>query len=484
MNNSAEAAEASPSDVPAEGRYPAVASSRQRLVLVLLLASQFMLSVDFSILNVALPDVGTSLGFASSNVQWIATSFAVCAAGFMLLFGRLADYVGRRRMFLIGMTVLAAASLLGGFAQSPAVLIVARVLQGLATAAVTPAALSLLTVAFPDGPLRRRALGLSSVMLMFGFTAGAILGGVLTDVLSWRWAFLINVPVAIFVVAVGPFVLREPAERALGKLDARGAVLITAGLIALVYAATRFGAEGVGDVVGLVLLLVSIVLIGVFVRAEGHHPAPLVPMSLLRHRLVLFGHVAGLATFLLETGLVFLSTMYLQNIMGLNPLQTGLTFGAQGVGAIIGGTLAPRIIGASSVRFTAAAGLTVQGGFIATLVLIGRGDASLWLFGAAAFLQAMGHVCAVVAFMVAATSGLADREQGLATGMATMTQQVAIALGAPVLSAIATAAGGFHSLTALRTALGVDAALLVLAAVTVASKMKADHRDPAGPPTA
>ena len=170
-----------------EAVQPQPLTGRLKLVLAVLLVSQFMLAVDFSILNVALPDIGRGLGISLGNLQWIATAFALCAGGFTLLFGRIADLFGRRRLFLVGLAVLGFASLAGGLATSPTMLITARVFQGLATAAVTPAGLSLMTTSFPEGPARDRALGLNGALMSAGFTTGAVLGGVLTDLLSWRW---------------------------------------------------------------------------------------------------------------------------------------------------------------------------------------------------------------------------------------------------------------------------------------------------------
>ena len=193
----------------------------------MLLTAGFTLAVDFSILNVALPAVGEDVGFALSDLQWIATSFALCAAGFTLLFGRVADLFGRRRMFLFGIALLGVASLAGGLATTPAVLLAARVGQGLATAIVTPAALSLLTTTFPEGPLRERALGLNGALMAGGFTTGAIAGGVLTDVLSWRWAFFVNVAVAAAVLTVGPAVLTESRPERRPRLDVPGALTVT-----------------------------------------------------------------------------------------------------------------------------------------------------------------------------------------------------------------------------------------------------------------
>jgi len=194
-------------------------SGRQLLILAVLLTAGFTLAVDFSILNVALPAVGADVGFSLDNLQWIATAFSLCAAGFTLFFGRIADLFGRRRLFLLGIGLLGVSSLIGGLATTPSVLIAARIAQGLATAAVTPAALSLLTTSFPEGALRNKALGLNGALMAAGFTTGAILGGVLTDLLSWRWTFFINVVVAVVVLAVAPAVLSESRPSQRPKLD-------------------------------------------------------------------------------------------------------------------------------------------------------------------------------------------------------------------------------------------------------------------------
>lgn len=452
---------------------------RQLLVLSLLLASQFMLAVDFSILNVALPTVGVGLGFAEANLQWIATSFALCAAGFTLLLGRIGDYVGRRRMFLIGMAALGVASLVGGLATNPTMLIIARVAQGLATAAVTPAGLSLLTTAFPEGPLRAKALGLNSVMMSCGFTAGAILGGALTDLLSWRWAFLINVPVALLVVVVAPMVLAADTDRVRSRLDVPGSILVTTGLLALVYGVTRAGEHGVTDPwAGASVLLAIALLIG-FWRAEGRHSHPLVPTQILKRRSIGWGNAAGFITFATETSLVFLLTMYLQHVLDFNALQTGLALGAMGVGAIIGGSMGPRMIEMFGLRRTLSVGLLVQAVFTGVLVLLGTSGAWIWLLLAATFIGAIGHVCVIVGFMVAATSGLPDHEQGLATGLAMMTQQVGVAMGVPIISAVVLAFGTLESLSALRIAIGVDTAVIAVMALLIATQLRAKSEEPA-----
>ncbi|MFE7576404.1 MFS transporter [Streptomyces sp. NPDC057521] len=414
-------------------------TGRQKLVLALLLGAQFMIAVDFSILNVALPVVGEGLGFALRDLQWIATAFALAAAGFTLLFGRVADLVGRKRLFIAGMAVLGLSSLLGGLATSPEVLLTARVLQGLATAAVTPAGLALLTTAFKEGPLRERALGLNGALMSAGFTAGAILGGLLTDLLSWRWAFLVNVPVAALVVALAPAVIADsrPAERP--RLDVPGAAAVTGGLLLLVYGLTQAGATGWTTPTTLVALLAGLALLVAFWFVEKRATAPLVPVRILKRRSVIWGNATGLIAFVTETSLVFLLTLYLQEVLGYTPLATGLAFGVLGIGTVIGGTLGGRAVGRFGNRRTIVAGGVVQAIATLSLVALGTSGAWIWLLLAATFIGGIGNMLMIVGFMVTATSGLPDEEQGLATGLATMTQQVGITLGIPVMSAVATA---------------------------------------------
>ncbi|GHF24834.1 MFS transporter [Streptomyces griseoluteus] len=439
---------------------------RLRLTLVLLLAAQFMLAVDFSILNVALPVIGRGLGFPLAGLQWIGTSFALCAAGFTLLFGRVADLFGRRRLFLGGLAVLAVASLAGGLATSPGVLLAARLLQGLATAAVTPAGLSLMTTSFPEGPLREKALGLNGALMSAGFTTGAILGGVLTDLLSWRWAFFVNVPVALAVLLLAPTVVAEsrPVDRP--RLDLPGALTVTLGLLAVVLGLTQAGEHGWTSPHALLSLAVGAALLLAFHAVERRAAAPLVPLGVLSRPTVAWGNVVGLLAFLTETSLVFLLTLYLQNVLGFSPLAAGLAFGVLGAGTVAGGSAAPRVIGRLGNRRTLIVGGLVQAVSTAALLGLGEGHGSLALLLTATFTGGVGNMLVIVGFMVTATSGLADHEQGLATGLATMTQQIGITMGAPIMSAIATAAMPGTTtpavLTGLKTAIAVNAALVLL----------------------
>ncbi|WP_433228366.1 MFS transporter [Actinomadura formosensis] len=440
-------------------------SSRHKLVLTLLLGAQFMLAIDFSILNVALPVVGRGLGFGLDQLQWIATAFALPAAGFTLLFGRVADLFGRRRMLLAGMALLAGGSLIGGLATAPASLLTGRVLQGLATAIATPAALSLLTTSFPEGPLRTRALGLSGALMSAGFTVGAILGGLLTDLLSWRWAFLVNVPFAVFILAVTPAVITESRARDGAKLDVPGAVTVTGGLLALVYGITSAGSRGWTFPPALGALAAAAALLVAFVLVERRSPAPLAPLRVLTRRTVTWGNVGGFVAFATETSLVFLMTIYLQKVLDFSPLATGLALGVLGAGTFAGGVAAPRIMGRLGGRATLVCGLVLQAAATTALLGLGERRDGLGLLLAATAIGGFGNLVAIVAFMGTATSGLPDGEQGLATGLATMTQQVAITLGIPVMSAVATAntsvLGGVHTATAVNVAIALAGAVLV-----------------------
>lgn len=459
------------SDTHGAERGVATWTSRQRLVLVLLLTASFTLAIDFSILNVALPVIGSEVGFRLENLQWIATSFALCAAGFTLFFGRVADLVGRKRLFLIGMAALGVGSLVGGIAQDPGVLLGARVVQGLATAAVTPAALSLLTTSFPEGPQRERALGLNGSLMAAGFTTGAILGGLLTDLLSWRWAFFLNIPVVIFVLVLGPRLLTEGVRERGTRLDVPGAVSVTGSLLLLVFGMTRIGEHGTSDAAAWWSLAAGGALFLVFLLVERAAGSPLVPLAILRRSTVLWGNLAGILAFATETSLVFLLTLYLQEVQGFSPLGAGLSFAVLGVGTVLGGLLAPRVIGASSPKAAIVGGLLVQAAATATLLLLGTSTGSVWLLLAATFIGGIANLVAIVGFMVSATSGLPDTEQGLATGLANMSTQVGITIGIPIMATVLAgvlvddSAGAL--LDALRTAIGVNVALAVVAALGV-----------------
>lgn len=469
--------------VPPDQATGTAMSRRQRITLAVLLTASFTLAVDFSILNVALPTVGADVGFHLDSLQWIATAFSLCAAGFTLLFGRVADLFGRRRLFLIGMAVLGSASLLGGLSVSPPMLLLARICQGLATAAVTPAALSLLTTSFPEGSLRERALGLNGALMAGGFTTGAILGGVLTDMISWRWAFFINVPVAVAVLIVSPTVLTETRPATRPRLDLAGALTVTVALLAIVYGLTRAGASSWTNRGALIPLILGLVLLPIFYAIERRVAAPLVPVHILRLRNVGWGNLAGLLAFATETSLVFLLTLYLQKVLHLSPLAAGLSFAVLGAGTVIGGIIGPRIIASQTSRKAIVLGFALQTLATVSLVLLGADRKWIWLLLVATFIGGVANLVAIVGFMVTATSGLPDYEQGMATGLATMSQQVGITMGIPIMSAIVTgrvhALGGERASTMLSgvtTAIWINGGLCLLTALLIAVFLRAPTR--------
>lgn len=449
---------------------------RAVLVLVVLLAAQFMFALDFSIVTVALPVIGADLDMGPGELSWIVTLFALSAAGLMLLMGRIGDYYGRKKLFLIGMALLTAGSVLGGLATSAEVIYAARVLQGVATAITTPSALALLTTSFPEGPARNRALGLNGALLSLGFAAGSVLGGVLTELFGWRFTFFINVPVGLAVLLVAPFVIRSSSEPTRQRLDVPGAVTLTATLLSLVLGLTWAEEHGWTSPATLALLGGAVLLALAFWAVESRSPHPLAAVAILKRRSVALGNLAGLATFSMESGKVFLLTIYLQRVLGASALQTGVAFTVLGAGAFTGGVVAARVINRIGARSTLVLGLAMQGVTALTFLSLGHGFASGYatILGATA-VGGFGHVLVIVSYTVAVTSGLPDEEQGLATGLTAMTQQVAFTLGTPVLAAVAIAAGVSAGaapeqyLAGVRTGLVVDALVLLVVAGTIAA---------------
>lgn len=436
--------------------------THQRPAVLLLLGTSFMLSVDFSILNVAMPRVGAAVGIGFSDLPWIATAYALPAAGFTLLFGRVADLFGRRRLFLIGIALLAVSSIIGGCATNAELLLVARMLQGLATAIATPAALALLITSFNDEKERARVLGFNGALLSGGFTVGNLIGGVLIGVLSWRWAFLINVPIALLILVVTPLVVHSSRAPVNIKLDILGAVTVTLGLLAFTFGVTNRNAYA---------LVAGALLLVAFWQIELRVKAPLVALHILSKSTVKWGNVATLVVFTAGSSLVFLLTLYLQDVLQFEPMITGAILGVPGLASVIAGLVAGRFIAAYGVRTVVIAGLFGQAALTAPLVLLGAGELSLALLIPTLFLGFFSHVTAIVAAVATATSSVQDSEQGLASGLASMSQQVGIAIGIPIFGAIA--ATQADMLGGIKLALGANAALVAVAVAVCWARLRA-----------
>ncbi|XMN09125.1 MFS transporter [Streptomyces griseobrunneus] len=448
---------------------PARLSGRARLVLFVLCAAQFMVALDFSVLNVALPVLGADLGLSTSGLQWAVTAFALPSGGFLLLFGRIADLYGRRRLFLAGLTLFGASSLLATLAWDPASFLAGRALQGLGAAVIVPTGMSLLTTTFPEGPLRDRALGISGTLLSLGFTVGMVAGGVLTDTLGWRSTMGLLTVASVVVLVLAPKVLEESRTPDRPRLDVPGAVAVTGGLLALIYSLSTAAEHGFGGADVLVTLVLGVGLLAAFVVVESRAAAPLVSLPMLRRRTVAFGNLGGLVTFSMMSTVVFVLTLYLQEVLGLSPFATGLVFGVQGVLSVVAGMYAPRLIGRIGARRTLVVSLLGQGLFIGALLGLGT-DAGVWLATAAVSLASMCHLGAIIAYGLTVTSGVPNEEQGLATGLVTTTQQVGLTVGIPLLGVLATTQGGLFD--GVRTVVAIAAAVLLAAGAAVAAGLR------------
>ncbi|UED88633.1 MFS transporter [Streptomyces profundus] len=431
----------------------------------------FVVGLDFSIVAVALPEIGAALGFANTgDLQWVATACLLPTASLLLLFGRLSDLVGRRNLFLLGLSLLAVFSLTAGLAPVPGALVASRVGQGVAGAMISPAALSLLTASFPEGPRRTRALGVNGALLSLGFVVGTIGGGVITSALDWRWTMVIMLLIALAVLVGGVLVLpRDVGRGPATRLDVPGAALVSGGLFALVYGVTAGADAGWGRPVTLAALGGAGVLLAGFVAVEARQVAPLVPLALLRRRTLAWGGLLGLVTFGMCGGVTVLLSLYMQDVLGYSPLETGFGFLAEGGAALVAGLIAARVALRMGTRRTLTAGLSVQGAGTGAMVLL-PADGGLPLLLVTSGAMGFGHVLAVVAFVSVMTEGVADDERGVVGGLAQLPQFLG-AIGTAGLAAVVTArtaalAPGADEVSA--TLGGLHAALAVAGLVCLA----------------
>ncbi|MCX4832664.1 MFS transporter [Streptomyces sp. NBC_01016] len=441
-------------------------SGRDKLVLFVLCAAQFMVALDFSVLNVALPVLGPDLGMSTSALQWAVTAFALPSGGFLLLFGRIGDLYGRRRIFLSGLALFGAASLLATFAWDPASFLAGRALQGMGAAAIVPTGMSLLTTTFPEGPQRDKALGISGTLMSLGFTVGMVAGGVLTDALGWRSTMGLLTLFAVLVLPLAPGLLPESRTPDRPRLDIPGAVTVTGGLLALIYALSTAAEVGFGRADVLVTLVAGLALLTAFVSIESRSAQPLVSLPMLRRRTIAWGNLGGLVTFSMMSTIVFVLTLYLQEVLHLSAFETGLVFGVQGVLSVVAGAYTPKVVGRFGARRTLIGSLVGQGVLIASLLGIGTDGASVWLATAGVSLASAFHLGAIISYGLTVTSGVPNEEQGLATGLVTSTQQIGITVGIPLLGVLATTSTDL--LTGAHTVITLAAAITLVAAALVA----------------
>ena len=411
------------------------------LVLALVCMAQFMVILDATIVNVALPSIQADLQMADGDLQWIVNSYTLVFGGFLLLGGRAGDLIGRKRVFLVGVVVFTVASLLNGLAPSSELLIVFRGLQGLGAALIAPAALSIITTTFAEGAERTKAMGVWAAIAVGGGAVGLVLGGVLTTALSWPWIFYVNIPVGIAVFAAAMrYVPESRDEHEHKSFDIVGAVTVTAGLLALVYAIVQAQEVGWTSVQTIGVTAFAVTLLVAFVVVERFSTEPLVRLSIFRVRTV---RAANVAMFLVAAGLFamfFFNTLYLQRVLGYSALEAGLAFLPFTAGIIIGAGLSQRLVPALGAREVPLIGMTLA---IVGLLLFTRlqpGSEYVTDFLPGVMLASIGMGLTFVPITLIATSGIPADDAGLASGLFNTSQQVGGALGLAILSTLSVSA--------------------------------------------
>jgi EmrB/QacA subfamily drug resistance transporter len=408
------------------------------LALALLATVQFMVVLDIAIVNVALPSIKVDLGFSQENLQWVISAYALMFGGFLLLGGRAADLLGRRRMFVAGLIVFSVASLASGLAWSDEALIAARAVQGLGAAIITPAALSILMTTFAEGRERNAALGVWGAVGAFGAVAGVLLGGILTDLLSWEWIFYINVPVGLAALALAPVLLSESRDAHVKSFDVPGAVLVTGGLVTLVFAITQASDFGWTSLATLGLFAAAGALLASFVVWEARVAEPLMPFSIFRIRTVSAANLAGLVLGTVTFSMFLMLTLYMQQVLGYSPLKTGVAYLAVAGTAIIWSTVAAQAVNRIGVKSSIALGMTLLTVALLyfTQVSVGGSYVSDLLPGFLIIGAGLGF--SFVPISIAALAGVQSSEAGLASGLFNTSQQIGGALGIAALSTVAT----------------------------------------------
>jgi EmrB/QacA subfamily drug resistance transporter len=411
---------------------------RRWWALALLCMTQFMVVLDASIVNIALPTIGREVGISQENLSWVVNAYVLTFGGFLLLGGRMADLLGRRRIFMAGLVIVAVASLFAGFAPNEGVLIAARAGQGLGAAIIAPSALSIVTTIFRDGSERNKALGAWGAVAGSGGAAGVLLGGVLTDGLGWEWVLWVNVPVALVVLALTPGLIPESRVQSQTRtFDLAGAVTVTAGLSLLVYAIVDAESAGWGSTKTIGLLAAAAVLLGVFALIEQRSQAPLVPFGIFRKRTLTGANVVGFMVGGSLFAMFFFITLYMQQVLGYSAIKAGLSYLPLSIAIIISAGVASQLVTKIGFKPVLAVGLMlVAGGLLWFGAISVDGGFTTDILGPS-LLAAVGLGFAFVTTTIAAVSGIEDHEQGLASGLINTSQQIGGALGLAILATAA-----------------------------------------------
>ena len=444
--------------------------------LALIVTAQFMVVLDVAIVNVALPSIKTDLNFSQENLQWVITAYSILFGGVLLLGGRLADLLGRRRLFIAGILLFTVSSLLDGFAWSEGSLIAFRSLQGLGAALVSPAALSMLTTLFREGRERNVALGIWGAVSGSGGAAGVLLGGALTSAFSWSWIFFINVPVGLLVLGLSPVLLRESrADLDHRHFDSAGAASITGGLMVLVYAMTRATQHGWATAETIGLLVAAVVLIVGFVVIELRSKAPLLPMRIFRLRSLTASNVSGLLLGGAIFAQFFLLTLYMQQVLHYSALKTGVAYIALTLTIIAFSGVAQALVTRLGVRRVLSTGMVVSAIGLVLYAQLPVDGHYFWDLFPAFLLSGIGLALAFVPMSIGALTGVTAADAGVASGLINTSQQIGGAIGVAVATTIATTLTanyvdvhpGTNALSGGALTHGFQAAFYVLAGIAV-----------------
>ena len=458
-------------------------STNPWVVLVLICVAQFMVILDATIVNVALPSIQQDLDLSESNLQWIVNAYALVFGGFLLLGGRAGDLLGRKRVFLVGLVIFTAASLLDGLSSSEGMLIGARALQGLGAALISPAALSIIATTFAEGAERAKALGVWAAIAIGGSAVGLVLGGVLTQYFSWPWIFFVNVPVGIAAFVLSLRLIPESRDdSAHGSYDIGGAVTVTGGLMVLVYAIVGAQSAGWASAKTLGLFALAAILLTSFVAIELRAKAPLVRLSIFRVRSLLTANVTMFLAASAIFAMFFFNTLYLQRVLGYGPLEAGLAFLPFTAGIMISAGLASQFAPRVGVRPVAAIGMVLTTGGLLLLTQLPVNGSYLSDVLPAILLSSLGMGAVFMPLTLIATTGLKDSDQGLASGLFNTSQQIGGALGLAILSTLATSkmssAGGSETealVTGFHWAFAGGAVIMVAALVVMLSLLRKRH---------
>ncbi|MEU7030595.1 MFS transporter [Streptomyces sp. NPDC046275] len=416
---------------------PIPAPPRLWLVVLIACSGAFLVVLDVSVVNVALPSMRAALGLTAPGLQWVVNVYSIAFAGFMLLGGRAADLFGRKRMFLVGLSLFTLASVAGGLAQEGWQLLAARAVQGLGAAALAPATLTLVTAAVPAGPARTRAVGTWTAVGAAGGAAGGFVGGALVDLLSWRWVLLINVPIGVLVLAGALRWLTESRVDGGRRLDLPGAVLVTAGLATLAYGIVQTEQSGWTSAATVLPLLAGLLLLAAFVLVEARSAQPLMPLRIFRTRAVSAANVTMLLCGSTSFGMWFFMTLYAQNVLGYEPLEAGLALVPSSASVIAGSKLAPRLLPRLGARPVAVLGILIAAGGFAwqsTMTAAGGYLTAILLPGV---LMMFGIGLGSTPLAVLATTSVPTPDAGLASGLINTSRTMGGALGLAVLSTVA-----------------------------------------------